>query len=87
MLLEKPHYFIQKYFTGETIDRNLLFEQIREDIVKKKNEAKLLSMLSSNSPSKQEIPILVRKGTNVIEKVSTEHPLSIEQEQILNELL
>jgi hypothetical protein len=40
-----------------------------------------------SSKDKIEIPILVRKSTNVIEKVTTEHSLSAEQEQILNLLL
>lgn len=36
-LFEKPEVYIRKYLKGETIDRSLLFENIREDVVKTKD--------------------------------------------------
>jgi hypothetical protein len=47
VLFERPDVYIKKYLKGETIDRSLLFENIREDVVKTKDEARVLGKISS----------------------------------------
>jgi hypothetical protein len=46
-LFEKPEIYIKKYLSGETIDRSLLFEVIRADVVKTRDEARVFGQLSS----------------------------------------
>ena len=85
LILEQPDIFVHRYFTGETIDRSELTDKIRKDLIKQK-EVKFFDFISNSSP-KKEIPIFVRRGINKVEKVESEHPLTIEQEQICNLLL
>lgn len=39
---------------------------------------------TQNHNFKKEIPIIVRKNNNVIEKISTSYPLNLQHEQALN---
>lgn len=86
VLFERPKLYINKFFTGETVDRSELTEKIRRYINSRREEVRILGVVS-DSPPKHDIPIFVRKGSNRIEKVSSEHPLSLEQEQVLNLLM
>lgn len=42
---------------------------------------------SANRTTRYEIPIIVRKYNNVVEKISTSYPLTLEQEQAINLIL
>ena len=70
-------------------------EQLRSEIIRSKEEKyRYQSIVNDFKPGsrerypsrgkKHEIPIIVRKYNNVIEKISTSYPLSIEQEQAVN---
>lgn len=42
---------------------------------------------SGNRAKRYEIPIIVRKYNNVVEKISTSYPLTLEQERAINLIL
>lgn len=41
-------------------------------------------MREHQQPRKYEIPIIVRKNNNIIQKISTNYPISFEQEHSMN---
>lgn len=47
IIFERPDVYIKRYINGETVDRNILFDIIREDIARTKEEARILSRMSS----------------------------------------
>lgn len=98
-LFENPKEFMSKYqgtrVRGIRRRESVDPDQLRSEIVKSKEEKyryqSIINEFRAGSrerfPSrgrKHEIPIIVRKYNNVIEKISTSYPLSIQQEQAVN---